>query len=140
LEAKMSDVIEALFPEELVPTAEAVRARVLALVPEAKEKLRAGWGVLGFDAPKYFAFLGVYQDRVRLGFQRGPWLSDPNGLLEGEGSYVRWILFSSPRDVYREGVSELIRQAVEERAACAVRASGGVVGRSASGHVRGKLR
>jgi hypothetical protein len=77
--------------------------------------------VLGFDSPSYFAFLSPYQGKVRLGFQRGPMLDDPEGLLEGAGTYVRWIVFSCVNDVQRKGVSALILRAAKERAACGVR-------------------
>src|SRR5262245_60874466 len=119
----MHEVIQALFSEEMVPTAEAVRALVLELLPNTKEKVRTGWGVLGFDAPKYFAFLAPYRGKVRLGFQRGPWLEDPERLLEGDGSYVRWVVFSSPKDVRRKGISSLILQAAKLREECAQRHS-----------------
>jgi hypothetical protein len=41
-EVRMSDEIEALFPEEMAPTAEAVRALVLKLLPKTREKVRVG--------------------------------------------------------------------------------------------------
>ncbi len=37
--------------------AQGARERILEVVPHASEKLRAGWGLIGYNAPAYFAFM-----------------------------------------------------------------------------------
>jgi hypothetical protein len=110
----MSAALELLFGGEAaasLKTAEALRAMVLRVIPTATEKVRVGWNLLGFDAPGFFVFISPYQKKVRLGFMRGPLLDDPLGLLEGEGTYVRWITFSKPKETTRTGLEALIKQA-----------------------------
>lgn len=36
---------------------EAARKRIAKNVPHATERLRAGWGLIGYNAPSYFAFI-----------------------------------------------------------------------------------
>jgi hypothetical protein len=110
----MSDHIELLFggePATSRKTAEALRELVLRLIPTATEKVRVGWNLLGFDAPGFFVFISPHRQRVRLGFMRGPLLDDPLGLLEGEGTYVRWVTVTKPKEAARPGLEPLIQQA-----------------------------
>lgn len=92
----------------------AARAKLMAVAPGAREAVRPGWGLLGFSAPRYFAFLAPQKDgTVRLGFEHGVVLDDQWGLLEGRGTQVRWITLRRPSEVARPGVVGLILQAVE---------------------------
>jgi len=90
---------------------QASRRRVLAVVPGATERLRAGWGILGYDAPRYFAFVAPQADHVRIGFERGVLLDDPEGLLEGTGTQVRHVRIRRASDLRRPGLERLLRQA-----------------------------
>ncbi|MCB9616586.1 MAG: hypothetical protein H6721_13755 [Sandaracinus sp.] len=76
----------------------ATEETVLRWVPGATSRVRPGWGVLGFDAPRYFAYLHPRSMgdtfELRLGFEHGVGLSDPDGLLEGGGKQVRWLRVS----------------------------------------------
>ncbi|MBI5070256.1 MAG: DUF1801 domain-containing protein [Deltaproteobacteria bacterium] len=92
---------------------EASRRRVLALVPGATERLRAGWGILGYDAPRYFAYVAPQADHVRIGFERGVLLEDPTGLLEGRGSQVRHVCIRAPADLRSTALARLVRQAAD---------------------------
>jgi hypothetical protein len=110
----MSEALTLLFggePAASLKTAAALRALVLRVIPAASEKVRVGWNLLGFDAPGFFVFISPYQRKVRLGFMRGPLLYDPLDLLEGDGTYVRWITFTKPKEVTRVGIEALIKQA-----------------------------
>ena len=111
----------------------AARRRVLAVVPGATERLRAGWGLLGYDAPRYFAFIVPVKDHVRIGFERGVLLEDPAGLLEGTGSRVRHVVIGSAADLRSDALAALLRQAagVSGRAPRrASRTAGGAGGRA----------
>jgi hypothetical protein len=59
--------------------AEGARKRILEVVPNATEKPRPGWGLIGYNAPAYFAFIVAAPDRVRIGFEWGVMLPDPAG-------------------------------------------------------------
>jgi hypothetical protein len=73
----------AAYPPRVARLAEAARRAVRAAVPEAVERLRPGWLLVGYDAPGYFACVAPQPDRVRIGFEWGILLPDPRGLLEG---------------------------------------------------------
>ena len=98
----------------------AARDRIRQLVPSATEAVRAGWGLLGFSAPRYFAFLApapaaahAAGELLRLGFEQGVLLEDPWGLLVGAGTQVRFIPLAEVSDLARPGVDALLLQAAE---------------------------
>ncbi len=95
--------------------AEAARKRILRVVPEATEKLRPGWGLIGYNAPAYFAFIAPERDALRIGFEWGVMLADPTRLLEGTGSQVRYVTIRSARDLAGPAVAELLRAAAAIR-------------------------
>ncbi|MGC4000104.1 MAG: DUF1801 domain-containing protein [Anaeromyxobacter sp.] len=90
---------------------QAARRRVQEVVPEAAERLRAGWGIIGYDAPRYFAFVAPAKDHVRIGFERGVLLDDPAGLLQGEGTQVRHVEIRAARQLRSAALAALLRQA-----------------------------
>jgi hypothetical protein len=80
--------------------ADALRIAVLDAVPEAVERVRIGWRIVGFDAPvgrrlRYFAWVFPERVHVHLGFPQGALMDDPGGRLEGRGitKNARWITF-----------------------------------------------
>lgn len=89
----------------------ASRRRILAAVPGATERLRAGWGILGYDAPRYFAFVAPMKDHVRIGFERGVLLPDPAGLLEGNGTQVRHVVVRRVGELRNPALAALLREA-----------------------------
>src|SRR5687767_13694241 len=90
-------------PPALRRLMKAARATIKILVPSAAEGVRVGWWLLGFSAPRYFAFVAPAEDEVRIGFEHGVLLDDQWGLLEGTGSQVRWIRVRRIEDLEREG-------------------------------------
>lgn len=75
-------------------TAHAARRVVLAALPEAHEAVISGWRLIGYRVPAgkgsaYVGYLAPLADEVRLGFEWGVYLDDPNGVLAGaERRYV----------------------------------------------------
>ena len=92
---------------------EAARKKILGAVPGATEKLRPGWGLIGYNAPAYFAFIAPAQDCVRIGFEWGVLLRDQEGLLEGSGSQVRYLTARKLADLRRAALVDLLREAAE---------------------------
>ncbi len=118
LEGPTKDALEvsafvAAVPTTLRPVFVAARARIKMLVPHAVERVRPGWGLLGFSAPKYFAFLAPSTQGIRLGFEHGVLLDDSWGLLRDTGSQVRSVYLNSLEAVEHAGVAALILQAEE---------------------------
>ena len=56
--------------------------------PEAVEKAYPSWHGIGYRLPESGYFCGIcpLADSVKLGFEFGVLLPDPQGLLEGQGS------------------------------------------------------
>lgn len=89
----------------------AARVLVRRLVPHAVERLRPGWGLVGYAAPRYFAFLYPSRGAVKLGFEWGVRLSNRAGLLEGEGTQVRFVSLQRAADLRRPALRALVMEA-----------------------------
>ena len=66
--------------------------------PEATERIRSGWALIGYDLPigrrkRYFAFIAPERKHIHLGFEYGVWMSDPDGMLEGAHLKLRKVRF-----------------------------------------------
>lgn len=94
---------------------EAGRAAIHGAVPEVVERFRPGWGLIGYNAPAYFAFIALDRGQVKLGFEYGVALADPLGLLEGDGRQVRYVTLRSEQDASRTELWELLREAAAFR-------------------------
>lgn len=57
-------------------------------------------------------YIHAENDHVQLGFYNGSSLRDPQGLLSGNGKYVRFVKVHSMEEVDPGALSELIMQAV----------------------------
>lgn len=87
-----------------------LRRFVKRAAPQLEESVKWGNGcwVKGKDPVAY-----VYsaRDHVQFGFFRGAKLRDPEGLLQGEGKFVRHIKLSRQADFDEEAFQALLRQA-----------------------------
>ena len=78
--------------------AERLRAVVRRAVPDAIERVRPGWRLIGYEVPvgrrsRYFAFVSPEAEHVHLGFEYGVWMSDPDRLLRGAHLHLRKVRF-----------------------------------------------
>lgn len=75
---------------------------VRGALPEAEIRVWRGWGGAGFIDPSAGYVCGVFprSDHVRLLFEHGALLPDPEGLLRGEGSQTRYV----PMDCWDPGL------------------------------------
>lgn len=92
------EALLAAYPPEHQAVANALRGLVTRAVREAIERVRPGWGLIGYDVPvgrrtRYFAFVWPEIEHVHLGFEHGVLMDDPDGLLQGAGvtKQVRWL-------------------------------------------------
>lgn len=86
------------YPAPIGATAERLREVVLDAVPEAIERVRSGWRLIGYDVPvgrrtRYFAFVAPEPGHVHLGFEYGVWMADPEGILLGAHLALRKVRF-----------------------------------------------
>jgi hypothetical protein len=86
------------YPPGIRAAADELRAIVLKAVPDAIERVRIGWRLIGYDVPsgrrtRYFAFVAPENEHVHLGFEYGAAMTDPDGLLLGAHLKLRTVRF-----------------------------------------------
>jgi hypothetical protein len=117
------------YPPPIVDLAQRLRDVVHEAVPEAIERVRIGWRIIGYDVPigrrtRYFAFVGPEPEHCHLGWANGIWLTDPDGMLRGANLRLRKVRFVTyepgdpiPVDALRRFTRESADLAVAGRAA-----------------------
>jgi hypothetical protein len=88
------------YPPSHVEIAERLRGVVLDAVPDAIERVRPGWRLIGYDVAVHrrtamFAWIWLEPEHVHLGFPRGVHMEDPLGLMLGAGvtKLARWLTY-----------------------------------------------
>ena len=106
------------FPPPMQAIAHRLRDVVKAAMPEAIERVRPGWRIIGYDLAVgkrrvYFAYVAPEVGHVHLGFEHGWAMADPDRLLQGEGitKQVRWLTFEDGDAMDIERFVELVREA-----------------------------
>jgi hypothetical protein len=92
------ELLLAGYPPEIREIAERLRGVVRDAVPEAIERVRSGWRLIGYDVPagrrtRYFAFVAPEPEHVHLGFEYGAWMTDPDGMLQGDHLDLRKVRY-----------------------------------------------
>ena len=112
------EALLAPYPPGHQEIANELRRLVKRAVPDAIERVRPGWGLIGYDVPvgrrtRYFAFIWPEPEHVHLGFEHGVLMDDPDGLLQGAGvtKQVRWLTLTEAGDI-PPTAAELVREAV----------------------------
>ena len=106
-------------PEPMPDLAYRLRELVRQAEPDAVERVRPGWRVIGYDMPvgrgrlRFFAWIWAQPEHVHLGFPRGVLLPDPNGLLSGDGitKQARWLTVRLASDIDRAAFEALVHAA-----------------------------
>ncbi len=88
------------YPVGIREASQALRAIVRGAVPDAIERVRLGWRLIGYDVPvgrrtRYFAYIAPEPIHVHLGFEYGAWMADPDELLEGTHFGLRKVRFTT---------------------------------------------
>jgi hypothetical protein len=106
------------YPGPMRDIAERLREIVRATFPDAIERARPGWHLIGYDLPlgrrtAYFAYVAPEYEHVHLGFEHGWAMRDPHRLLQGAGitKQVRWLTFRPGDEIDSERCAELLREA-----------------------------
>lgn len=107
------------FPEPIRRGAGALRAIVRRVAPDAEERVRGGWGMIGYNVPAgrrspYIGGVFPQHEHVHLLFEHGVLMADPLGILEGAGTTkrVRWLTFRGPDEI--AGREDELARYVEE--------------------------
>ena len=109
------------YPPPHQAIANRLREIVTDAVPEAIERVRPGWRLIGYDLPigrrtAMFAWVWLEPEHVHLGFPRGVDMDDPRRLMSGAGitKLARWLTWEPGTSVsHAEAVSaaELVLEA-----------------------------
>lgn len=86
------------YPPGIRRAVERLRAVVKRAVPDAIERVRPGWGLIGYDVPvgkrtRYFAFVWPEPEHAHLGFEYGILMNDPENLLQGAHIKLRKVRY-----------------------------------------------
>jgi hypothetical protein len=106
----------AAFPSAIQALADQLRALVRRTVPNVDEAVYVGWRLIGYRVregrhSRYFCFVAPSPDRVALGFEYGVLLTNDAGLLEGDGTQVRYVRIRRPEDIREPELAALIAEA-----------------------------
>jgi hypothetical protein len=108
------------YPEPIRIAAERLRRLVRQAEPEAIERVREGWRLIGYDVPvgrrtRYFGWIGPEPKHVHIGFEHGVLMADPKGRLRGAHlrlKKVRYLTFTSVDQIDDGEVLAFVRDAV----------------------------
>ena len=97
----------------------APRSSSLGAVPDAIERVRPRWQLIGYDVPigrrtRYFAWVWPQVEHVHLGFEYGAFMNDPGGVLQGAGvtKRVRWLTFTPGDPIDEDHLAGLLHEAI----------------------------
>jgi hypothetical protein len=94
---------------------ERIRKIIVVAVPEVEERINPGWHAITVHTKEAGFLCGVfpYEDTVKIYFENGRMLPDPDGLFSAFGSRTGQIVLRSRREVNTEGITLLLHEAVE---------------------------
>jgi hypothetical protein len=107
------------YPGPMREIGEWLRGVVRRAIPDAIERVRPGWRLIGYDLPigprrtVYFAMIWAEPIHVHLGFQHGFLMDDSRSLLEGRGitKQVRWVTLTPGSMLDEADLAELLGEA-----------------------------
>ena len=107
------------YPPGIREAADRLRAVVRDAVPDAIERVRTGWRLIGYDVPsgkrsRYFAFVAPELEHVHFGFEYGVWMTDPDRLLRGAHlnlRKVRYVTYEPGESIPGSTLVEYTREA-----------------------------
>lgn len=120
------DLFLSAYAADIRGIAERLRGVVEEAVPEAIERVRTGWRLIGYDVPvgrrtRYFAFVAPEPEHVHLGFEYGAWMADPDALLLGAHLSLKKVRFVTLRPGDTIPADVLVRYTREAAALAAMR-------------------
>lgn len=94
-----------------------VRAVILEAAPGLEERVLPGWRALGYRDARagHLCALFPRADELKLYFEHGASLPDPDGLLEGTTKQTRFVRFRTARDLRKPALRRLVQRALLAR-------------------------
>ena len=120
MDAIPPEALLAAYPDEIQAHAATLRRIVRRAVPDAVERVRGGWRLIGYEVPlerrlRYFAYIAPEPIHIHLGFEYGAWMADPDGKLEGAHlklRKVRFLTFRPGQAIPDRTCMDLLRESV----------------------------
>jgi hypothetical protein len=109
--AKTVDEYAAAFPGWQAEANGTIRQVIREAAPKATESIKWAQPVWEENGP--MIWLKAYKAYINLGFWRGVELTDPKGMLEGDGDLMRHIKINSLEDLNKPAVKRLAAQAAK---------------------------
>jgi hypothetical protein len=105
----------ALYPENVAALANELRPIIRGAMPEAVEVAYPGWQAIGYRDPRagYVCGIFLFEDHVRLIFERGNLLPDPDGVLEGKTKQTRHLTLHPEASLPVERISHFVAVAAD---------------------------
>ncbi|MBZ4187279.1 DUF1801 domain-containing protein [Niabella beijingensis] len=107
----------AQYAEQVQGNALLLRQVLLQQLPQITEQLDLPAKMIAYTyGQSYTDFICVIipsQKGLKLGFNKGPELSDPGRLLQGTAKTTRYIPVSSAEQIQSEGIATLLREALK---------------------------
>ena len=109
----IDELLDAFTPEVQIQT-RALCALIRDMVVEAEERVYPGWRGIGYRHPVRGYVFGVFpqRDTVRLLFEHGVPLADPDQELLGSGSQTRYLEFDPHLPLPEETIARFIGRAL----------------------------
>lgn len=87
-----------------------LRALIKSTCPEAVESIK--WSQPVYEYEGFLCYMKAFNNHVNLGFWRGAELSDPEGLLSGDGLKLRHVSLTSVHDFRADAFTDFIKHAM----------------------------
>ena len=112
--AATPDDILAPLPDDVRALAQQLRSMMRELVPDTQERGNRGWNSISYHDAQSGYFCGLFPrpPAVRLLFEHGAALPDPDHLLTGDTRQVRWIELRPGDPIPRDGIARLVEAAL----------------------------
>lgn len=98
--------------------AQRLRSIVTGATPDAVERVRPGWRLIGYDLPVrrhgvFFAWVWPEIEHVHLGFPNGVLMDDPSGSMKGAGvtKKARWLTYQAGSLIDEQLATRLVEEA-----------------------------
>ena len=88
-----------------------LRQLIRAAAPKASESLK--WGQPVYEENGPFAYIKPSKNHITFGFWRGAELTDPNGVLEGEGDRMKHVKIASVKDIHKAELQKFVKEALK---------------------------
>ena len=94
-----------------------LRTIIKDMVPELKEVAYPGWHAIGYRHPEAGYLCGIFpfEDHIKVYFEYGKFLFDPDKVLTGDGKQVRYIRVEKSGDIKSKSIANLLMESIDFR-------------------------